>query len=169
MPRLTRDCATPSVRAARDSEPSSATSASVSSCFRFEAEWGDRLFERTGRGVVLSEFGRRVMPQVELLLAQSARLRDEIKDSAGVPSGVVRIGVLSSMARQLVARLFESLRARAPGVRLHFTEGFSGQLDEQLASGRLDIAVISRYGPAARQDEDVMGQVTTYLVCGCGP
>ncbi|WP_422649797.1 LysR family transcriptional regulator [Cupriavidus sp. H18C1] len=135
---------------------------------QLEAEWGDRLFERTGRGVVLSEFGRRVMPQVELLLAQSARLRDEIKDSAGVPSGVVRIGVLSSMARQLVARLFESLRARAPGVRLHFTEGFSGQLDEQLASGRLDIAVISRYGPAARQDEDVMGQVATYLVCAAG-
>ena len=40
---------------------------------QLEAEWGDRLFERTGRGVVLSEFGRRVMPQVELLLAQSAQ------------------------------------------------------------------------------------------------
>jgi DNA-binding transcriptional LysR family regulator len=132
---------------------------------QLEGEWGDRLFERTGRGVVLSEFGRRVLPEVALLLAQSARLQDEVKGAAGVPSGAVRIGVLPSMARRLVPRLFEMLRSEAPGVLLHFSEGFSGQLDEQLAAGRLDMAVINRYGRGPRQDEDVVGEVPTFLVC----
>ncbi|WP_454736171.1 LysR family transcriptional regulator [Cupriavidus necator] len=132
---------------------------------QLESEWGDRLFDRTGRGVVLSEFGRRIYPHVQLLLAQSARLQDEVKDAAGVPSGVVRIGMLPSMGRRLVAALFEDMRAGAPGVRLHVAEGFSGQLDEHLASGRLDMAVINRYGHGPRQDEDVLGQVGTYLVC----
>jgi LysR family nitrogen assimilation transcriptional regulator len=132
---------------------------------QLEAEWGDRLFERTGRGVVLSEFGRQIFPHVELLLAQSARLQDVVKDAAGVPIGVVRIGVLPSMARGLVPALFEDLHASAAGVRLHVAEGFSGQLDEQLASGRLDMAVINRYGPGPRQDEDVVAHVATFLVC----
>ena len=31
---------------------------------QLESEWGDRLFERTGRGVVLTDFGRRVQPEI---------------------------------------------------------------------------------------------------------
>ena len=37
--------------------------------------------------------------------------------------------------------------------------------DEQLDSGHLDMAVINRYGPGPRQDEDVLATVPTYLVC----
>ncbi|RLK38806.1 LysR family transcriptional regulator [Cupriavidus plantarum] len=132
---------------------------------QIEGEWGDRLFERTGRGVVLSEFGQRIVPHVRLLLDQSARLQDEVKDAAGIPVGLVKIGVLPSMAPRLVPALFEDLRAQAPGVRLHVAEGFSGQLDEALESGHIDLALINRYGPGPRQDEDVLARVPTYLIC----
>ena len=131
---------------------------------QIESEWGDRLFERTGRGMVLSEFGKRIFPEIELLLAQSARLHDEIRNAAGVPAGMVRIGVLPSMTRRLIPRLFANLRETAPGVRLRVVEGFSGQLDEQLDSGHLDLAVINRYGPSPRQNEDVLATVANYLV-----
>jgi DNA-binding transcriptional LysR family regulator len=64
----------------------------------------------------------------------------------------------------LVARLFEDMQKTAPAVRLHFIEGFSGYLDEQLLSGRLDLAIINRYGPSPDRGEDVLGYVETYLV-----
>lgn len=131
---------------------------------QLESEWGDRLFYRTGRGVILSEFGHRILPQVQLLLAQAEQLRDEVKDAAGVPIGTVHVGVLPSMSRQLVSRLFSRIQESAPAVRLHVTEGFSGQLDEQLASGRLDIAVINRYGSKPPSGEEVLGKLDTYLV-----
>lgn len=131
---------------------------------QIETEWGDRLFERTGRGVVLSEFGKRIFPEIQLLLAQSARLHDEVRNAAGVPAGLVRLGVLPSMTRRLVPALFADLRQAAPDLRLRVSEGFSGQLDAQLDSGHLDLAVINRYGPSPRQDEDVVATVATYLV-----
>lgn len=131
---------------------------------QIESEWGDRLFERTGRGMVLSEFGKRIFPEIELLLAQAARLNDEIRNAAGVPAGLVRLGVLPSMTRRLIPRLFADLREAAPGVRLRVVEGFSGQLDEQLDSGHLDLAVINRYGPSPRQNEDVLATVANYLI-----
>lgn len=131
---------------------------------QLEEEWGDKLFERTGRGVLLSEFGRRVQPEIQLLLDQMERLHSTVKDAAGVPSGTVHIGVLPSMSRMLIAPLFEDMQKLSPSIRLHFVEGFSGDLDEQLMSGRLDMAIINRYGSSPGRGEDALGQVDTYLV-----
>lgn len=131
---------------------------------QLEETWGDRLFQRTGRGVVLTDFGRRVLPEIRLLLDQAERLESAIKDASGVPTGTVHIGVLPSMSRILIAPLYEAMRKAAPAVRLHFTEGFSGYLDEQLHAGRLDLAVINRYGPSTSRGEDILGYADTYLV-----
>ena len=133
-----------------------------------EGEWGDRLFERTGRGMALSEFGLRMLPEVRAALEQVGRLETIARDSAGVPTGTVHVGVLPSLAPQLLPLLFADLRASAPGVTLRATEGFSGNLDEQLASGRLDIAVINRYGAATARGEEVLGTADTWLIGKAG-
>ena len=129
-----------------------------------EADWGDRLFERTGRGMALSEFGRRMLPEVRAALQQVEHLDEVARESAGVPTGTVHVGVLPSLAPQLLPLLFADLRAQAPGVSLHATEGFSGNLDEQIASGRLDLAVINRYGAKAARGEEVLGTADTWLI-----
>jgi len=133
-----------------------------------ESAWGDRLFERTGRGMVLSEFGRLMLPEVCSALEKVERLSSIARESAGVPSGTVRVGVLPSLAPQLLPLLFADLRACAPGVRLQTAEGFSGSLDEGLASGRLDIAVINRYGPALGRSEELLGSADTSLIGRAG-
>ena len=131
---------------------------------QLEEEWGDRLFERTGRGVVLTDFGRRLQPEIDLLVGQAERLETSVKESAGMLVGTVHIGVLPSMSRQLIPNLYEKVRALAPSVRLHITEGFSGDLDVQLGSGRLDMIIVNRYGLGAGRDEDILGTVDTFLV-----
>jgi LysR family nitrogen assimilation transcriptional regulator len=133
-----------------------------------EAGWGDRLFERTGRGMLLSDFGRRMLPEVRAALERVGRLDSVARESAGVPTGTVHIGVLPSLAGQLLPLLFADLRSSAPAVTLHAAEGFSGNLDEQLASGRLDIAVINRYGASALRGEEVLGTADTYLIGKAG-
>lgn len=129
-----------------------------------ETAWGARLFERTGRGMVLSEFGKLMLPQVRAAMDQILRLDVTAKDSAGVPTGNVQVGVLPSLATQLLPLLFADLRANAPEITLRAVEGFSGLLDEQLANGRLDLAVINRYGFSTRREEEVLGSADTYLI-----
>src|SRR5690606_30444415 len=111
---------------------------------QLESEWGDRLFERTGRGVVLSNFGKRIEPEVRLLLAQARQLEAAVENVSGVPSGTVDLGVVPSLSRRLLPRLLAYLREKAPGVRLRFTEDFTGTLEERLAAGHLDMAVMNR-------------------------
>lgn len=133
-----------------------------------ESAWGDRLFERTGRGMALSEFGRRMLPEVCAALEQVERLEETARESAGVAAGTVHVGVLPSLAPQLLPLLFADLRDSAPRVTLHAVEGFSGSLDEQLANGRLDVAVINRYGTARAGREEVLGTAETCLVGKAG-
>jgi DNA-binding transcriptional LysR family regulator len=131
---------------------------------QLEAEWGDKLFERTGRGVVLTNFGQRLHPEITQLLAQVRQLETAVKDNAGVPFGDVRVGIVPSMSRRLLPKLFADIQARAPGVRLQIVEDFTGALEEQLMAGQLDLAVMNRYSCSSRHGEDVLGYVDTLLI-----
>lgn len=133
-----------------------------------EGAWGRRLFDRTGRGMVLSEFGQRMYPEIKRVVDQVNQLDAMACQSAGVLTGTVHVGVLPSLARALLPVLLADVRERAPQLRLHVTEGFSGALDEQLASGRLDMIVVNRYGSAALSGEDVLGKLETFLIGKAG-
>jgi DNA-binding transcriptional LysR family regulator len=62
-----------------------------------ERECGARLFNRTGRGVELSDMGERIFPQVRALLADAERLEAEIRGEAREPAGRVTLGSLPSI------------------------------------------------------------------------
>lgn len=133
-----------------------------------EKAWGKRLFDRTGRGMVLSDFGKRMYPEVKRVVDQTIGLDALAQHAAGVLTGAVHVGVLPSLARQLLPILLADVRKHAPQLRLHVAEGFSGMLDEQLASGRLDMIVVNRYGSSALHGEDVLGKVETFLIGKAG-
>jgi DNA-binding transcriptional LysR family regulator len=127
-----------------------------------ETDWGDRLFERTGRGVHLTEFGRHMLPHAEALLTQNARLIEEVRGRHGVISGNVRFGILPSLTAKIIPRLFDEVSASAPGIKLQVVESLNGTLDNQLTAGLLDMAIVNRHAPCAK--EDLLGKLRTYLV-----
>ncbi len=129
-----------------------------------ERECGARLFNRTGRGVELSEIGERLVPQVKALLADAQRLEQAIRGEAREPAGRVTLGSLPSISQPLVGRLFSALRERHPAVSLKVLEGSSGQVEEWLADARLDIAILYRYGPTLADAEQSLAVVDSYLI-----
>jgi len=52
-----------------------------------EQQCGGRLFQRTGRGVVLTELGQRIVPKVRAWMASTEQLANEVRTSAGTPIG----------------------------------------------------------------------------------
>jgi LysR family nitrogen assimilation transcriptional regulator len=94
-----------------------------------EQQCGGRLFERTGRGVVLTELGRRIAPKVRAWMANTDELANDVRASAGTPIGKVRIGSLPSTAHPLVSTLYQRLKAQYPLVQLSVREGQGAQLE----------------------------------------
>lgn len=131
---------------------------------KLEKESGARLFVRTGRGVQLTEFGQQVYPRISALIREAEQLADDIRTSSGNPMGDVRVGLLPSAVPMLAGALFTAVRKSWPGVRLHLTEASSAQLEEWLAQGRLDLALLLREEDTASPDEPVLVKLPLYLV-----
>ncbi len=129
-----------------------------------ERECGSRLFTRTGRGVELSEVGKRLFTQVKSLLANAEQLESDIRGEVREPTGRVAIGSLPSIGTPLVGRLFIEIRERHPAVRLKILEGSSGQVEEWLSDARIDIAILYRYGASLSDQEQALATVDSYLV-----
>lgn len=133
-----------------------------------ERECRARLFNRTGRGLELSDVGRRILTQVQVLLKEAECLEAEIRSKAREPAGLVTLGVLPSIGLPLTGRLFGQMRQRHPGVRLKVLEGSSGQVEEWLADGRVDIAVLYRYGAVPADAEQTLALVDSFLIGRAG-
>lgn len=131
-----------------------------------ERECGARLFNRTGRGVELSEVGARILPQVKALLENAGALERDILGEAREPAGRVTVGSLPSISVSLIGRLFTSVKQRYPSVTLKILEGSSGQLEEWLGDARLDIGILYRYANTAPEHEECLATVDSYLI-GC--
>lgn len=129
-----------------------------------ERECGARLFRRTGRGVVLTEFGEQVFPRIHAMLVEAQQLADDIRTSGGVPSGEVRVGLLPSTVPLIAHVLFDTARKRFPRIRLHLTEGSSALLEELLQEGRVDMALLSREEDHVGPDEPVLQRHAMHVV-----
>jgi LysR family transcriptional regulator, nitrogen assimilation regulatory protein len=133
-----------------------------------ERDCAGRLFHRTGRGLLLTEFGSQILPRVKALLLESRQLEDEMKSGGGLAIGEVRLGILPSLSDPALYTVYRKTRELFPNVRLHVLEGSTGQIDEWLTSGRIDIAIRFRYSEAVSPNEVVLGSVGTVLVSAPG-
>jgi DNA-binding transcriptional LysR family regulator len=108
---------------------------------RLERELDVQLVDRasgglTEEGEVVVERARRVMHEVEDMVADVTALRQEVV-------GTVRLGMIGTTGRWLVPQLFDQLRLRHPHIHLNVADGASFPLEQQLASGQLDLAVVT--------------------------
>jgi DNA-binding transcriptional LysR family regulator len=133
-----------------------------------ERDCGARLFDRTGRGVALSEAGRRLLPLVCQLLEQAQALENEIRGESPELMGRVTIGSLPSITNPMVGKLYAQIRKHHPAIRVKILEGSSGQVEEWLADGRVDAAILYRYGDTLPEGEQGLCTVESYLVGAAG-
>jgi len=133
-----------------------------------EQTCGGRLFQRTGRGVTLTELGQRIAPQVRAWLASTEQLANDIHTSAGTPIGTVRIGSLPSTAHPLVTTLYYRLKERYPLIQLTVREGQGAQLETWLEDGSVDLALLYRTSPTPRNGDTYLAETATYLVGAAG-
>jgi LysR family nitrogen assimilation transcriptional regulator len=133
-----------------------------------EQACGGRLFQRTGRGVVLTEFGQRIAPKVRAWLAGTEQLANDVRTSAGTPIGKVRIGSLPSTAHPLVSTLHKRLKERYPLIQLAVREGQGAQLETWLDDGSVDLAILYRTSASPANGDTYLVETSTYLVSAAG-
>jgi LysR family nitrogen assimilation transcriptional regulator len=130
----------------------------------FEEACGSPLFKRTGRGVALTEFGRHVALKARQWVRETDEFFADIQQTAKVPMGEVRIGILPSAAHPLMTHVFKRLHHEFPKITLNIREGQGGELDAMLDTGSVDMAILFRFDKPNTPDETLLTTASTYLV-----
>jgi LysR family nitrogen assimilation transcriptional regulator len=105
------------------------------------------LLIRNGRGVVLTEAGKRLFDHSIGVLQLVARVREDIHATRGEPAGRIVVGLPPSIGRMLTLPLVESFRRTFPKAHLAIVEGLSTHLAEWIATGRVDLGLLHNPEP----------------------
>jgi LysR family hydrogen peroxide-inducible transcriptional activator len=109
---------------------------------------GARLVERTTAGVVLTPQGRALELHARQVMTAMAELEQALRQPG--QGGRLNLGMIPTLAPYLLPEALPVLRARDIGRDLHLREARTDRLIEELATGRLDAAVIAT--PPPRDD-----------------
>lgn len=107
------------------------------------------LLMRNGRGVVLTEAGKRLFDHSIGILQLVSRVREDIEATRDEPAGRIVVGLPPSMGRLLTLPLVEGFRRALPKARLAIVEGLSAHLAEWISTGRVDIGLL--HNPEGQQ------------------
>lgn len=119
-----------------------------------ENELNAELFDRTFRPPKLTPLGRLVALRAQALVREEKAIVG-LCDTSAPLSGSFRLGFVQSTSIRVLPNFVKLTRVHAAKAQFRFTSGLSEVLEEHVASGQLDCAVITRAGqqdPSLRYD-----------------
>jgi DNA-binding transcriptional LysR family regulator len=108
-----------------------------------EDDIGVALFIRGHAGVKLTQAGERFLPRARKALNQLNHASLEVAIVARGRAGVIKIGLMSSMASGFIADLVDAYAAEHRDVHIDYTEGEASEHVPAVRSHRLDIAFLT--------------------------
>lgn len=102
------------------------------------------ILRRKGRGIVLTADGQRILEKSKGLTLHARQLLEEASDSRREVSGLLRVGLFSTLAPFLSAPILKDFARQYPGIDLRLREDGAQGLHDQLVVGQLDVAI--QYG-----------------------
>ncbi len=112
----------------------SATSAAIAA---LEGRYGVKLFDRVGRGIVLTHTGRAFLTEARAVLARARGAEQVLRDLAGLKTGRLVLAASQTVANYWLPSRLQSFQAAYPGieidVRIANTERVAADVRESVA------------------------------------
>jgi DNA-binding transcriptional LysR family regulator len=109
---------------------------------RLEEDLGITLLERTGKQVILTPAGEVLLPYAEKVLADIDEARVKMQEVKGGALGVIRIGVIPTVAAHFLPSVIAEFKARFPKVTILLREeSRTPQLVTLLNNSEIDICL----------------------------
>jgi DNA-binding transcriptional LysR family regulator len=126
-----------------------------------ESTLGCEVVDRMAAGVVLTHAGELALAHARDVFASLQQVKSVAAASAGVQTGLLRIGSIGpSMSLHVLPPLLEKFRRRYPGVEVHVTERADADIEQDLVERRVEIGVVRLPQPAL----DTLALATDELV-----
>ena len=110
-----------------------------------ERALGVKLFERSARGIVPTPAGLRYYKSCVEAVGRLEDANEAARRLGGLVAGDLRIGLMPTFTRAVLAPTLDDFVPRYPDVRLHVFEGYSGVLTDMVLADELDFALVPAF------------------------
>ncbi|GAA5161943.1 LysR family transcriptional regulator [Pseudonocardia eucalypti] len=114
---------------------------------KLEERLGERLFDRSPRGVTPTVFGGKILPLIERAIDGLDAVANEAHRLRESGERRIRMGVSPLINAQLVARAFSAVRDLSTPRELVLREADMADLQSGLLAGELDVILVPSVGP----------------------
>jgi LysR family hydrogen peroxide-inducible transcriptional activator len=110
---------------------------------KLEEELGVQIFERGKNDVLVTEIGEEIVAQARRVLEQAEQVKSVARQGKNPLKGVLRLGLIHTVAPYVLPELVAELRVAAPGMPLDIEENLTANLDQMLKAGLIDAAIVA--------------------------
>lgn len=108
---------------------------------QLEEDVGAKLFDRVGRGVVLTQYGQQLIPYAQQIVSLSMQMNSMLWKEENMV-GVLHIGMVESLFDICFEKMILHYAERFPRVKVDLTIEATPKLLEMLKKGQLDVACL---------------------------
>lgn len=110
---------------------------------RLEEELGLILFDRKSNPVLTTEHGKVVVELARQAISKVAEIKEVPHKMKGKVEGVLRIGVIPTIANSVLPLIMKKMMQQYPALRLEIQEITTQTILKQLRSGQIDVGLLS--------------------------
>lgn len=108
-----------------------------------EDEIGEKLFERQGRGLMLTSAGAVLLDRAEQILSLVDLAREEIDALGGLTRGTVRIGTNDSNCLYVLPDVIRTFRQEYPSITIDLANSHSSRVAAWVEEGSVEFGVVT--------------------------
>lgn len=114
-----------------------------------ESSLGVQLLRKAGRGLVLTDMGRRVFSYADEIFTLGSELVDETQNQQARKSTPFRIGITDSVPKSVAYQVIKPVLSIEDQIRLICREGKLASLLSEMSVNQLDLVIADRPMPAS--------------------
>ena len=103
---------------------------------------GEELFERSGRGVRLTDAGTIFLPYAERMLQMLREAKEGVEEVRGVQAGRLRLGSALTISTYVLPRILRTFHSHYPGVEVIVHTGRSEQVLNMLLGDEVQVGLV---------------------------
>lgn len=131
---------------------------------KLEDDLGVTLFDRFGRGVVLTDAGRTLLPKARRILAEVRDAETNLRREVDAGHAPLILGAIPTLAPYVLPRALDRLRVAVPSCSVSIREGLTEHLVEALLDHEIDCALVSTPLDHALLEVEVIAQEELLVV-----
>jgi LysR family hydrogen peroxide-inducible transcriptional activator len=123
---------------------------------KLEEELGIVIFDRKQNPILTTDIGLQIMKEAYIIAEHSRILKDTAKNEQTTIEGMLKIGIIPTIANSLLPRIIREILAKYPKLSLEIVEINTSMIMEQLRDGKIDLGILSTPIENKEMEEEVL-------------